>query len=548
MPRTPKAAATQAPSTMKELKDTLWKAADKLRGSMDASQYKDVILGLVFLKYVSDAFDERRAGIRAELAADGYDEDQIAELVDDIDEYTGRGVFWVPENARWGFLAEKAKGATVDGVEKSIGLLIDEAMDAVMQANPQLSGTLPRIFNRDSVDQRRLGELLDLLNSARFSGQGQAGENGKRARDLLGEVYEYFLEKFAAAEGKRGGEFYTPAGVVRVLVELLQPTHGRVYDPACGSGGMFVQAEKFIDSHHGEGSDISVYGQELNERTWRMAKMNLAIHGLSGNLGPRWGDTFARDLHPELQADFVMANPPFNIKDWARNESDPRWKYGVPPAGNANYAWIQHILSKLAPGGTAGVVMANGSMSSNSGGEGQIRAEIVEADLVSCMVALPTQLFRSTGIPVCVWFFAKDKGARAGEVLFIDARNLGHMVDRAERALSDDDIARIAGTFHAWRGIESEAASLAFPAIEAESTDAGQYADTAGFCYSAPLAEIKAADYALTPGRYVGAAEVADDGEPIEEKLARLRAELESQFTESARLADIVREQLGRIS
>ncbi|MDQ0613479.1 type I restriction enzyme M protein [Microbacterium sp. W4I4] len=534
--------ADTAPSTMKELKDTLWKAADKLRGSMDASQYKDVILGLVFLKYVSDAFDERRGQIRAELSADGYDDEQIAELIDDTDEYTGRGVFWVPANARWSYLAENAKGLgpAMGEAEKSIGLLIDEAMEAVMQANPALAGTLPRIFNRDNIDQRRLGELVDLFNSARFAGQGQAGGDGRRARDLLGEVYEYFLEKFAAAEGKRGGEFYTPAGVVRVLVELLQPTHGRVYDPACGSGGMFVQAEKFIDTNHGEGSDISVYGQELNERTWRMAKMNLAIHGLSGNLGPRWGDTFARDLHPDVEFDFVMANPPFNIKDWARNESDPRWRYGVPPTGNANYAWIQHILSKLAPGGTAGVVMANGSMSSNSGGEGQIRAQIVEADMVSCMVALPTQLFRSTGIPVCVWFFAKDKTAgaggsvdRTGQVLFIDARNLGHMVDRAERALSDDDIAKIAHTFHAWRGIE---------------TDAPEYTDTPGFSYSATLAEIKAADYALTPGRYVGAPEEEDDGEPIEQKLERLKGELFAQFEESERLAAVVREQLGRVS
>ncbi|MDY0828540.1 class I SAM-dependent DNA methyltransferase [Microbacterium sp. BG28] len=544
MPRTPKAAP--APSTMKELKDTLWKAADKLRGSMDASQYKDVILGLVFLKYVSDAFDERRAGIRTELASDGYDDNQIAELIDDTDEYTGRGVFWVPAIARWGYLAENAKGIgpSMDAPEKSIGALIDEAMDVVMQANPQLLGTFPRIFNRDNVDQRRLGELIDLFNSARFTTQGQGGVDGRRARDLLGEVYEYFLEKFAAAEGKRGGEFYTPAGVVRVLVEVLQPTHGRVYDPACGSGGMFVQAEKFIDAHHGEGSDISVYGQELNERTWRMAKMNLAIHGLTGNLGSRWGDTFARDLHPDLQADFVMANPPFNIKDWARNESDPRWRFGVPPGGNANYAWIQHVLSKLAPGGQAGVVMANGSMSSNSGGEGQIRAEIVEADLVSCMVALPTQLFRSTGIPVCVWFFAKDKGKRAGEVLFIDARGLGHMVDRAERALSDEDIARIADTYHDWLGRT--------PVVERESemTESKRptaYENIPGFCYSATLAEIKAADYALTPGRYVGAAEAEDDGEPIKEKLARLRAELEAQFAESARLAEAVREQLERV-
>ena len=530
--------AATLPSTMKELKDTLWKAADKLRGSMDASQYKDVILGLVFLKYVSDAFSERRAQLAEELAADGMSEDQVAQLIDDTDEYTGRGVFWVPANARWEYLAENAKGLlAIDGAPpRNIGELIDAAMDAVMAANPSLAATLPKIFNRDSVDQRRLGELIDLFNSARFTGQG-AG----RARDLLGEVYEYFLEKFARAEGKRGGEFYTPAGVVRVLVELLQPTHGRVYDPCCGSGGMFVQTEKFLDAHNEDRTAISVYGQELNERTWRMAKMNLAIHGLNANLAPRWGDTFARDQHPEMQADFVMANPPFNIKDWARNEADPRWRYGVPPVNNANYAWIQHIISKLAPGGSAGVVMANGSMSSNSGGEGQIRAQLVEADLVSCMVALPTQLFRSTGIPVCTWFFAKDKSAgehgsvdRTGQVLFIDARNLGHMVDRAERALSDEDIAKIAGTFHAWRGSSSAAGT--------------EYDDEAGFCYSATLEEIKAADYALTPGRYVGAAEVEDDGEPIEEKIARLKKELFEQFDESERLAQVVREQLRRVS
>ncbi|MFC3370965.1 class I SAM-dependent DNA methyltransferase [Glutamicibacter protophormiae] len=523
---------------MKELKDTLWRAADKLRGSMDASQYKDVILGLVFLKYVSDAFAERRDQLAAELAEDGMSEDQIAMLIDDVDEYTGRGVFWVPENARWNYLAENAKGLpAIDGAApKNIGELIDASMDAIMGANATLAGTLPRIFNRDSVDQRRLGELIDLFNTARFTGQGSG-----RARDLLGEVYEYFLEKFARAEGKRGGEFYTPAGVVRVLVEVLEPTSGRVYDPACGSGGMFVQTEKFLDAHNADRTAISVYGQELNERTWRMAKMNLAIHGLNANLAPRWGDTFARDQHPDMQADYIMANPPFNIKDWARNESDPRWRFGVPPANNANYAWIQHIISKLAPGGTAGVVMANGSMSSNSGGEGDIRAQLVEADLVSCMVALPTQLFRSTGIPVCTWFFAKDKttgsqGAtdRTGQVLFIDARNLGHMIDRAERALSDEDIAKIADTFHAWRGTSS-----------AESKE---YADKAGFCYSATLMEIRDADYALTPGRYVGTPEVEDDGEPIEEKIARLKKELFEQFEESERLTGIARKQLGRVS
>lgn len=537
MARIKKEAAAAAPSTMKELKDTLWKAADKLRGSMDASQYKDVILGLVFLKYVSDAFTERREQLESELAADGMTEEQVAMLLDDVDEYIGQNVFWVPANARWTYLTENAKGLPAVGSEapKNIGELIDAAMDAIMASNPPLAATLPRIFNRDSVDQRRLGELLDLLNTARFTGQGSG-----RARDLLGEVYEYFLEKFARAEGKRGGEFYTPAGVVRVLVEVLEPTSGRVYDPACGSGGMFVQTEKFLDSHNADRTAISVYGQELNERTWRMAKMNLAIHGLNANLGPRWGDTFARDVHPEMQADYVMANPPFNIKDWARNESDPRWRYGVPPANNANYAWIQHIISKLAPGGTAGVVMANGSMSSSAGGEDDIRAQLVEADLVSCMVALPTQLFRSTGIPVCTWFLAKDKTAgeqgsmdRSGQVLFIDARNLGYMVDRAERAFSDDDIAKIADTFHAWRG--------------SASAGGKEYTDEAGFCYSARLSEIKDAEYALTPGRYVGAAETEDDGEPIEEKIARLKTELFTQFEESERLAANLRVQLGRI-
>ncbi|RXR26360.1 SAM-dependent DNA methyltransferase [Oerskovia turbata] len=524
---------------MKELKDTLWKAADKLRGSMDASQYKDVILGLVFLKYVSDAFEERRGQILGELAADGLSEEQSQQFLEDIDEYTRAGVFWIPVRARWGYLAENAKGrpAAMGEPFAPIGQLIDDAMDHIMGSNPSLKATLPRIFNRDNVDQRRLGELLDLFNSARFTGQGAS-----KARDVLGEVYEYFLEKFARAEGKRGGEFFTPPSVVRVLVEVLEPYSGRVYDPACGSGGMFVQAEKFIEQHGGSPQEISVYGQELNERTWRLAKMNLAIHGLTGNLGPRWGDTFARDQHADTQMDYVMSNPPFNIKDWSRSESDPRWRFGVPPVGNANYAWIQHILSKLTPTGSAAVVMANGSMSSTSGGEGEIRAQIVEADLVSCMVALPTQLFRSTGIPVCVWFFAKDKTAgargsvdRTGQVLFIDARNLGYMVDRAERALSDEDIAKIAGTYHAWRGTPSAVAAGAV------------YDDELGFSRSVTLAEIKEAGYALTPGRYVGAAEVEDDGEPIEDKIARLTGELFAQFEESARLEAVVREQLGRV-
>jgi type I restriction enzyme M protein len=536
-PRKRATAAVKAPSTMKELKDTLWKAADKLRGSMDASQYKDVILGLVFLKYVSDAFDERREQIRTELVADGLNDDQIVELIDDEDEYLGSSVFWVPETARWKYLAENAKGIqeSVGVTGQSVGELLNAAMTSIMASNSTLTGTLPTVFNNDSVDQRRLGELIDLLSDTRFVGHGTT-----KARDLLGEVYEYFLEKFARAEGKRGGEFYTPAGVVRVLVEVLEPYSGRVYDPCCGSGGMFVQTEKFIEKHGGNTADAAVYGQEANQRTWQMAKMNLAIHGVTGNLGDRWEDTFAHDKHPDLLADFVLANPPFNIKDWSRREDDKRWKFGVPPAGNANYAWIQHIISKLAERGSAGVVMANGSMSSNSGGEGDIRAQLVEADLVSCMIALPTQLFRSTGIPVCVWFFAKDKTVgpkgsidRQGQVLFIDARNMGYMVDRAERALSDEDIAKIGMAFHSWRGTES--------AKDIE------YADEAGFSYSASLEEIKAAEYALTPGRYVGAAEVEDDSEPIQEKIDQLTKELFALFEESDRLQEAVRIQLGGI-
>ncbi len=535
----PRTKVSTAPSTMAELKATLWKAADKLRGSMDASQYKDVALGLIFLKYVSDAFDERREQLRAELAAEGFRDDQIEQLIEDYDSYVGAGVFYVPKSARWSYLVANAKGRPAQGVEeaKSIGRLIDEAMEHLKGANQSLRQALPMQYNRDNVDQKRLGELLDILNSARFSGQGAA-----KARDLLGEVYEYFLEKLAAAEDKRGGEFYTPASVVRTIVEMLEPTSGRIYDPCCGSGGMFVQAEKFLEAHHRDGSDLAVYGQELNERTWRMAKMNLAIHGIDGQLGSRWQDTFARDLHAGIEMDYVLANPPFNIKDWARNEQDARWRYGVPPATNANFAWIQHIPAKLGPAGKAGVVMANGTMTGAANGEGQIRANIIEDDLVAAMVTLPTQLFRSTGIPVCLWFFAKDKakGAggsvdRRGQVLFIDARDLGFMVDRRERSLADADIARIADTFHAWRGTASaKGKGLA-------------YADVPGFCASVTLAQIKEAGYVLSPGRYVGTAEVAEDDEPIEAKIERLTAELFAQFEESARLEQVVREQIGRI-
>ena len=536
-PRTKKPTPT-GPSTMKELKDTLWKAADKLRGSMDASQYKDVVLGLVFLKYVSDAFDATTTEIEAELQAEGYDAEQIEQLAGDMDDYRGRGVFWVPATAHWDYLATNSKGLPDSDRygPKSVGRLVDEAMDLLIGANQSLRNSLPRGFNRDNVDQRRLGELVDLLNNIRF-----AGEGAQRARDLMGEVYEYFLEQFARAEGKRGGEFYTPPSVVRTIVEILEPTQGRVYDPCCGSGGMFVQAEKFLAAHDADKTALSIYGQEANERTWRMATMNLAIHGLNGNLADRWGDTFALDLHSGQQMDYVMANPPFNIKDWARSEEDPRWVYGVPPARNANYAWMQHIISKLKPQGMAGVVMANGSMSSTSNGEGDIRANLVEADLVTCMVALPDKLFRSVAIPVCVWFFAKDKSAgpqgsidRRGQVLFIDARNLGFMAERALRDLSDEDVQRIANTYRAWRGTESAAGA--------------DFEDVPGFCASVPVAQIKEARYALTPGRYVGAAVTEDDGEPIEQKITRLSSQLLAAFEESDRMQGIVREQLRRVS
>ncbi|GAA3735289.1 type I restriction enzyme M protein [Spinactinospora alkalitolerans] len=531
-----------------DLKDTLWKAADKLRGSMDAAEYKHFVLGLIFLKYVSDAFAERRTVMEAELREEGgYSETDILELLEDRDEYTGYGVFWVPQAARWESIAERAK--TSSG-EDSVGKLLDDAMKAVGNANPDLKGALPQgLFNARGVDERRLGELVDLINRIGFG--EQLDEQGRRrsARDVLGEVYEYCLAKFALAEGRRGGEYYTPASVVKLLVAMLEPQRNeRVYDPACGSGGMFVQAEKFIESHGGSSKDIAVYGQELNQNTWRLAKMNLAIHGIGANLGNKWGDTFHDDEHPDMRFNVVMANPPFNISDWGgdRLVMDPRWQYGAPPVGNANYAWLQHMAYKTAPKtGRAGVVLANGSMSSKQSGEGDIRRAMVEDDLVACMVALPGQLFRSTQIPACLWFLARDKSAgsgrgsvdRRGQVLFIDARHLGQMISRTEKELTDEEIGRIAGTFHAWLGTES--------AKEAEL----KYEDVGGFCKSAELAEIREHDFILTPGRYVGAAEVEEDpdAEPVEEKIARLTKELFGHFEKSTRLEAVVREQLGRI-
>jgi type I restriction enzyme M protein len=508
--------------------DVLWKAADKLRGSMDASEYKHVVLGLIFLKYVEDAFEERRGTLRAELEADGIIGEQASELLESRDEYTAEGVFWVPPEARWGYLRERAKLA-------EIGKLIDNAMDLVELDNPSLRGVLPKTYARPSLDVRRLGELVDLI-----SGIG-LGAAEHREKDILGRVYEYFLGRFASSEGKGGGEFYTPRVVVRLLVEMIEPFSGRVYDPCCGSGGMFVQAERFVEAHDGRRNDIAVYGQELNDTTWRLAQMNLAIRGIETDLGPRWGDSFHEDLHPDLKADFILANPPFNISDWGGDQlrDDQRWRYGVPPVGNANYAWLQHMASHLSPRGVAGVVLANGSLSTQQSGEGEIRRRMVEADLIECIVALPGQLFYSTQIPASLWFLNRDKtpgGARAwrdrrGEVLFIDARKLGAMVDRTHRALSDDDIARIAGTYHAWRG----------------ERDAGEYADVPGFCASATSEQIAEHRHVLTPGRYVGAEEAEEDDEPLDQKIARLTKELYKAFDESDRQQARTREALGRL-
>ncbi|MFC9229887.1 type I restriction-modification system subunit M [Streptomyces decoyicus] len=525
-------------SSTKEIQDILWKAADKLRGSMDAAQYKEFVLGLVFLKYVSDAFAERREELAADPELAQIPEHRRAAFLEEKDEYTEKNVFWVPPTARWDHISENASSA-----EGGVGRLLDTAMDEVMKANKALTGVLPKIFNRDNVDQNRLKELVDLISDARFTGHGD-----RPAQDVLGETYEYFLERFARAEGKRAGEFYTPASVVRLIVEVLEPYEGRVYDPACGSGGMFVQSGKFVAKRRGKDHthDIAVYGQEANERTWRLAKMNLAIHGMDPKgVGDRWADTFADDKLPDLKADFVMANPPFNMSDWARKSDDRRWRYGTPPQSNANYAWLQHIVSKLGDRGSAGVVLSNGSMSSKQSGEGEIRAAMVAADLVSCMIALPGNLFRTTAIPACLWFLTKDKspqGAKALEdrrsrVLFIDARSMGTMVDRTERILTEEDLEKISDTYHAWRGTKS-------------AKDRGlTYEDVPGYCYGATLEEIEKHEYVLTPGRYVGAAEVEEDpdAEPVGERIARLTKELFEQLDESARLDSVVREQIGRI-
>jgi type I restriction enzyme M protein len=502
--------------------------ADALRGAMDAAEYKHVVLGLIFLKYISDAFEEHHARLVAEQAQGADPEDP--------DEYRAQSIFWVPPEARWSYLKSQARQPT-------IGRLLDDAMTAIERDNPALKGVLPKDYARPALDKSRLGQLIDLITNIRV------GDRTSRAKDVLGRVYEYFLSQFASAEGKKGGEFYTPRCVVKLLVEMLEPYRGRVYDPCCGSAGMFVQSAEFLRAHaNGNGNggraraDISIYGQESNYTTWRLAKMNLAIRGIEGQIAH--GDTFHNDRFPDLKADFILANPPFNVSDWGgeRLREDKRWKFGVPPVGNANFAWVQHIIHHLAPSGVAGFVLANGSMSSNQSGEGEIRKNIIEADLVDCMVALPGQLFYSTQIPACLWFIARDKRGqpspglrprsstgrgvrgegrdRRGEILFIDARKLGRMVDRTHRELTDEEIQKIARTYHAWRG----------------EKDAGKYADVPGFCKSATIEEVRKHGYVLTPGRYVGAEAQEDDGEPFEEKMRRLVRQLRQQQAEAAKL------------
>ncbi|WP_416401663.1 type I restriction-modification system subunit M [Alicycliphilus denitrificans] len=514
-----------------DLKKTLWAAADKLRSSMDAAEYKHIVLGLIFLKYISDAFDERRAELESAFADESHDlhlpdaEDRVL-ATEERDYYTMVNCFWVPGPARWETIRANAKQA-------DIGTRIDGALDAIEADNPRLKGILDKRFGRAQLEPGKLGELIDLISTIGFT-----SSEGHHAKDLLGEVYEYFLGQFANAEGKKGGQFYTPASVVKVLVEVLAPHKGKVYDPCCGSGGMFVQSEKFIESHGGKFGDISIYGQEANPTTWRLVAMNLAIRGMDFNLGKEPADTFHRDQHPDLKADYVLANPPFNISDWGGDRllDDKRWVHGTPPTGNANYAWLQHILHHLGPRGQAGVVLANGSMSSNQNSEGEIRRAMVEADVVEVMVALPPQLFFNTQIPACLWFLAKDKSKggrdRRGEVLFIDARKLGRMDTRVTRVFDDEDVQRIATTVHRWR----------------QSGEAGSdepYADLPGFCRAVKLAEIAEHGHVLTPGRYVGAEATDDDDEAFNEKMERLTAQLAEQMAKGAELDALIREKLG---
>lgn len=524
-----KAEAENKPAKIKKvvapkgLEASLWESANKLRSNMDAAEYKHVVLGLIFLKYVSDVFARRKTELEAAVndpKSDYFMPTEAARnsILESRDEYSSEGVFWVPEGHRWEDLRKAAK-------QTDIGSRIDSAMDVIEKENPTLKGVLPKNYARRELTPATLGGLIDTFSREDLT----SAENENL--DVLGRVFEYMVGQFASAEGKLGGEFYTPRSVVQLMVEMLEPFNGRVYDPAMGSGGMFVQADRFIKAHGGTRNDISIFGQEMNPTTWRLAKMNLALRGIDANLGPQWGDTFANDLHPDLRADFVIANPPFNISEWARKEDDQRWRYGVPPSGNANYAWIQHMLHHLAPTGTMATVLSNGSLTSNTSGEGDIRRQLVETDLVECIVTLPPNLFFTTSIPVCLWFLTKDKSERKvksersqrnrkGEILFIDARQMGHMIDRKVKELSNEELAKIADTYHAWRGEPGES----------------EYKDIAGFCTSSNIEAISSNSFVLTPARYVGSEEVEGDGEDLSIKISRLIEEISVSFIERDKL------------
>ncbi len=524
------ARTARKPNT-KTLEQRLWETADALRGNQEPSEYKHVVLGLVFLKYISDRFETRRQEIEQSLAdpdSPEYipDEQRRQRFLEDRDEYSGHNVFWVPAEARWSYVQDRAK-------LPEVGQVIDGAMDLIEKENRSINGILPRNYGREGLDKGRLGQLVDLIGSIGFTETDDHGSD-----DVLGRVYEYFLGQFAGREtGKDAGAFYTPRSVVRTLVEMLEPFHGRVYDPACGSGGMFVQSAQFVKAHGGKRTDISVYGQEFTDTTWKLAKMNLALRGIEADLGDRSADSFTQDLHPDLRADFVLANPPFNVSNWwdAKLQNDARWKYGTPPEANANFAWVQHFVHHLAPTGTAGFVLANGSLSSKSGGEGEIRRNLVQADLVDCIVAMPPNLFFNTPIPVSLWFVSKDRHGnghrpRQGEVLFIDARQLGTMETRRLRVLTDDNISRIAEAYHAWRNRD------------------GDYHDVAGFAKAVAVEEIEKHDFVLTPGRYVEVEELEADDEPVGEKIARLTKELYDEFETGRELEDIIRARLGSLT
>lgn len=501
-----------------KIESQLFSAADKLRKNIDAAEYKHIVLGLIFLKYISDSFEV----LHQKLLAGGTE--YAGADPEDADEYSAENVFWVPPTARWSYLHSRAKQPT-------IGKDLDAAMDAIEKANPTLKGILPKVYATPNIDKLALGSLIDLIGNIAL------GDEAAKSKDILGRVYEYFLGEFAAAEGKKGGQFYTPRSIVELMVEMIEPLHGRVYDPACGSGGMFVMSEKFVLAHQGRLDDISVFGQESNHTTYRLARMNLAIRGIDGSQ-VRWNSegSFLKDAHPDLKADYILANPPFNQSDWGWDivKNDPRWQYGTPPAGNANFGWMQHMIYHLAPKGVMAMVLANGSLSSNQSGEGEIRKAIVDADLVDCIVALPKQLFYNTGIPACLWFISRKRlgnsdRKRTGEVLFIDASEMGHLVDRTHRDFTDEDVQKIAGTYHEWRKRDNK------------------YEDIKGFCKSAQMPEIQKHGYVLTPGRYVGVADGVADSEPFDEKMARLTGTLKEQMVEEEKLNAEIAKQLKKI-